>query len=156
MSENIEQQLSREGYYVSTTVGMSMYPMLRNRRDRVIIFPLEKGERLKKYDLPLYHRPDGKYILHRVIAVRDGYYLIRGDNTYIIEKVPDSWVLGKVTEFYRGERHILSTSRGYAIYIRFWRLIYPLRFVFVKIKRFMEDTMIKVRYRLARLFKKDR
>ena len=144
MSENIEQQLSNEGYYVSTTVGVSMYPMLRNRRDRVIIRPLEKGERLKKYDLPLYHRPDGKYILHRVIGVRDGYYRIRGDNTYAVEKVPDEWILGKVTEFYRGDRHILSTSRGYGIYIRLWRLIYPLRFVFVKTKRLAAAVLRKL------------
>ena len=150
MSENIEQQLSKEGFYVSTTVGFSMYPMLRNRRDRVIIRPLADGERLKKYDLPLYRRPDGKYILHRVIGLRDGYYLIRGDNTYMVEKVPDSWVLGKVTEFYRGNRHILSASRGYRFYARFWRWIYPFRFVFVKLKRFAERVIAK----LIQIFRK--
>ena len=150
MSENIEQQLSKEGFYVSTTVGFSMYPMLRNRRDRVIIRPLADGERLKKYDLPLYRRPDGKYILHRVIGLRDGYYLIRGDNTYMVEKVPDSWVLGKVTEFYRGDRHILSDSRGYRLYARFWRWIYPFRFIFIHLKRFAERVIAK----LVHIFRK--
>ena len=104
MNQTIEQQLAENGFYVSTTVGTSMRPMLRNRRDRVIIRPTD-GARLSKWDLPLYKRPDGKYILHRIIGVRDGYYIIRGDNTYAKEKVPDEWIIGVMTEFYRGNRH---------------------------------------------------
>ena len=98
---NIERQLAEQGFYVSTTVGCSMRPMLRNRRDRVIVLPVGE-ERLKKYDLPLYRRPDGKYILHRIIGVRDGEYIIRGDNTYVREHVRDAWIFGILP---RGEAH---------------------------------------------------
>ena len=126
MNRNIEDQLASEGFYVSTTVGWSMFPMLRNRRDRVVIRPLS-GERLKKYDLPLYRRPDGKYILHRVVGVRDGYYIIRGDNTYRKEKVPDEWVLGCVAEFYRNGKHKSAQGRGYRLYARLWNWLFPLR-----------------------------
>ncbi|HBF14394.1 MAG TPA: hypothetical protein DDW30_01665 [Clostridiales bacterium] len=126
---NIERQLAEQGFYVSTTVGCSMRPMLRNRRDRVIVLPIG-DERLKKYDLPLYRRPDGKYILHRIIGVRDGKYVIRGDNTYAKEYVPDAWVLGYVSEFYRGKRHVLSTARSYRFYACVWNLIYPVRHLF--------------------------
>lgn len=125
-SGNIESRLTEQGVYVSTTVGCSMRPMLRNRRDRVVILPVG-NERLKKYDLPLYRRPDGKYILHRIIGVRDGVYVIRGDNTYAKEYVPDGWVLGYVSEFYRGKRHILSTSRTYRMYAAVWNFLYPVR-----------------------------
>lgn len=126
MSETIEKQLAEQGFYVSTTVGVSMRPMLRNRHDRVIIVPLGE-ERLKKYDLPLYRRPDGKYVLHRIIGVEDGYYVIRGDNTYVKEKVPDSWIVGVMSEFYRGKRHVLADDQGYRRYAAFWQAIYPLR-----------------------------
>ena len=126
---NIEHQLAEQGFYVSTTVGCSMRPMLRNRRDRVILLPVG-SERLKKYDLPLYRRPDGKYVLHRIIGVREGWYIIRGDNTYIKERVPDAWILGYVSEFYRGERHIRTTSRGYRLYARIWNALYPLRYLY--------------------------
>ena len=51
--KTIETQLAEQGYYVSTTVGVSMRPMLRNRSDRVIIRPVG-NERLSKWDLPLY------------------------------------------------------------------------------------------------------
>ena len=126
MSETIEKQLAEQGFYVSTTVGVSMRPMLRNRHDRVIIVPLGE-ERLKKYDLPLYRRPDGKYVLHRIIGVEAGYSVISGANTYVKEKVPDSWIVGVMSEFYRGNRHVLADDRGYRRYAAFWQAIYPLR-----------------------------
>ena len=134
MNQTIEQQIAENGFYVSTTVGTSMRPMLRNRRDRVIIRPTD-GKRLSKWDLPLYKRPDGKYILHRIIGVRDGYYIIRGDNTYAKEKVPDEWIIGVMTEFYRGNRHVLATDRHYRRYAAFWQTIYPLRLPFRWLRR---------------------
>ncbi len=130
MSGTIEEQLQKEGYYVSTTVGVSMRPMLRNRHDRVILRPVGENEVLKKYDLPLYRRPDGKYILHRIIEVHDGYYIIRGDNTYQKERVPREWILGVVTEFYRGKRHVQASDRSYRRYAAVWQSIYPLRVPF--------------------------
>ena len=51
--------------YVSTTSGVSMYPMLRNRRDTIIVKPPTAP--LKKYDVPLYRRGDD-YVLHRIIG----------------------------------------------------------------------------------------
>jgi len=129
----IETQLAQEGYYVSTTVGMSMYPMLRDRRDRIVVIPLGE-KRLKKYDLPLYRRPDGKYVLHRIIGKKDGVYVIRGDNTYAKEYVPKEWIVGYVSEFYRKGRHVLSSSRAYRLYAAFWSFIYPVRLGYVKMR----------------------
>lgn len=145
----LEEQLRQDGYYVSTTVGMSMFPMLRNRRDRVVIRPM--GEcRLKKYDLPLYRRPDGKYILHRVIGVREGYYIIRGDNTYRKEKVPDEWIVGYVTEFYRKGKHHSSNQKGYRCYARLWNWIYPLRWAAIHVR----GTLSKIKHGMLRIFRK--
>lgn len=141
---NIERQLAEQGFYVSTTVGCSMRPMLRNRRDRVIVLPVGE-ERLKKYDLPLYRRPDGKYILHRIIGVRDGEYIIRGDNTYVREHVPDAWILGYVSEFYRGEKHILSDSRGYRFYARAWNFLYPVRYLYHLFRAFASRVWHQLR-----------
>lgn len=129
MTANIEYQLKEQGVYVSTTVGMSMWPMLRNRRDRIVVLPVGE-EKLKKHDLPLYRRPDGKYILHRILDVREDHYVIRGDNTYQREYVPHEWVIGYVSEFYRKGKHVSSNSRAYHFYIVAWRLIYPARWCF--------------------------
>jgi len=144
MNQTIERQLEENGFYVSTTVGMSMWPMLRNRRDRIVLHPIEQGKRLSRFDLPLYRRRDGKYVLHRIIDVKDGYYVIRGDNTYIKEKVTDAQIIAVMSEFYRKGRHVTADSRGYRIYARFWNLIYPFRLVAHKIRTLVWRVMVKL------------
>ena len=126
---NIEEQLKANGVYVSTTVGTSMKPMLRNRRDRIVLVAIGEA-RLKKWDLPRYRRADGKYVLHRIIDVKDDHYVIRGDNTFFKEYVKDEQILGYVTEFYRGKRHVSTDEKGYRRYAAFWQTIYPLRVPF--------------------------
>ena len=73
---SLEEELRSGKTCVSTTVGDSMEPMLRNRRDTIIIEPVHG--RLKRYDLPLYRRPDGKYVLHRILHVKKEGYIICG------------------------------------------------------------------------------
>ena len=131
---DLRSQLAREGFLVSTTVGMSMFPMLRNRRDRVVILPVG-GERLRRWDLPLYLRADGKYVLHRVIAVKKDHYVIRGDNTWVKETVYDGQIVGVVSEFHRGERHVLASSRAYRLYAALWHGIYPVRRACLALRR---------------------
>ena len=133
MNHSIEESLRENGMHVSTTSGYSMMPMLKDRRDRVILRPVEE-QPLRRYDLPLYKRPDGKYVLHRIIKVCDGYYIIRGDNTYVNEKIPFDWVIGYVTEFYRKGRHVSADSKRYRFYAAFWHFIYPLRLLKRKIR----------------------
>ena len=64
-----EEQLDLHGQLIYTNVGDSMMPMLRENRDLMVI--TRKGEgRMKKYDAILYRRPNGKYIMHRILKVR--------------------------------------------------------------------------------------
>jgi hypothetical protein len=119
--------------------------MLKNRRDRVILRSLNKGEVLKKGDVPLYLRPTGgKYILHRILRVRDGYYIIRGDNTFLLEKVPFDWVKGVMTEFYRKGKHVSAKQKGYRFYAAVWQGIYPVRYVFFLIRRILSKIKHKL------------
>lgn len=128
---HIEDILHENGVYISTTVGTSMYPMLRDRRDTVIIRPVE--ERLKKYDVPLYRR--GKdYVLHRIVKVTPNGYVICGDNCLHKEyQVTDEQIIGVLKGFYRGDRETDMDGNGYRLYCRVWVAAYPLRYV---IKRF--------------------
>lgn len=61
----IEEALESQGFYMSTTVGVSMFPLLRNRRDTILIRPVT--EPLKKYDVPLYK--ENNYVLHRIVKI---------------------------------------------------------------------------------------
>lgn len=58
--------------------GTSMLPLIRGGRDTVVL--KECSGRLQKYDIPLYIRSDGSFVLHRVVGVRDGAYIMCGDN----------------------------------------------------------------------------
>ena len=59
--------------------GTSMLPMLRQGRDSVELSPLP--QKLKKYDLPMYRRDNGQFVLHRVVAVSDSCTCM-GDNQF--------------------------------------------------------------------------
>ena len=135
---DIKKILSEDGMFVSTTSGVSMYPLLRDRRDTVIVTPTAK--RLKKYDVALFLRGDS-YVLHRVIKVLPDSYLIRGDNCIMSDKVMDADILGKLTGIYRGDNEIDMQSRGYKTYSRLIvffspivRLKLRLKFIFNRIK----------------------
>ncbi len=105
--------------------GVSMKPMLRQGKDGVILSPAP--QKLKKYDLPLYRRPDGKFLLHRIIAVQDDHYVCCGDNQCEPESpVYHSQVIAVVTAFTRGERLICVNAPGYRLYCRLWCAARPL------------------------------
>ena len=144
MNEQIEEQLREEGYYVSTTVGRSMGPMLRNRRDRVVLRSVGTEERLERLELPLYRYPDGRYVLHRIIGIEEDVYLIRGDNTYAVERIPHAWVIGVVTEFYRGEKHWSVEDRRYRRYAALWQWLYPLRAFLRRVRGFVGRSVRRI------------
>jgi hypothetical protein len=83
----------------------------------------------------LFQRGDGQYVLHRVIAKRKDYYLIRGDNCYDNEKVYPQQIYGLLKGFYRGEEYISCTeNRRYRCYVVRLRFGYPARWVYLKLK----------------------
>ena len=77
--QTIEEVLLSRGKYIGPTVGVSMLPMLKNRRDTIVVEA--KKERLQRLDVALYRRGDA-YVLHRVLQPIEGGYIIRGDNCY--------------------------------------------------------------------------
>ena len=133
----IEDVLATQGVYVGPTVGVSMLPMLKSRRDTIVVHP--KTERLKPLDVALYKRGDA-YVLHRVIEPIDGGYLIRGDNTYSDEYIREDAVFGVLVEFYRKKRKepIPCTDKRYLAYAK-------RRVKTYKIRRFFVLTKWKIR-----------
>lgn len=111
------------GHSFFQTVGDSMEPLLHNRKSTVVIET--KKTPLKKYDVALYHRPTGEYVLHRVLKVLDGAYLICGDNRTWVETVPEEWIIGVMTDYYPNEHNqsISCSSKVYQQYLKtlWWR-----------------------------------
>lgn len=115
-----EEELRKHGRLIYTNVGTSMLPFLRQRRDLLIIEPRPEG-RCKKYDVVLYKRPDGKYVLHRILKVRKDSYVICGDNRRVREfGVPDEWIFGILTGVIRDGKQINVTDPQYRLYVHLW------------------------------------
>lgn len=123
---HIEDALAQQGMYVGTTVGVSMRPMLRNRRDTIIVEPLH-GRRLRRFEVPLYRRGDA-YVLHRCVEVHPSGYTMLGDNCLNKEPgISDERVIGVLTGFYRGNKQVNMGGFPYRAYVRVWYALYPLR-----------------------------
>ncbi len=105
--------------------GNSMLPMLREGIDSVVLSPLP--DKLKKYDLPLYKRTSGQYVLHRVINTGETYTCI-GDNQFYKETgLYHNQMIALVTAFSRNGRDISTNNFGYRIYCRLWHYSRPVR-----------------------------
>lgn len=105
--------------------GTSMLPMLRQGKDEVVLSPVP--QRLKKYDLPLYRRENGQFVLHRVIKAAESYTCI-GDNQFRKEPgLSHEQMIAVVSAFSRGGKEHSVTELGYRIYCRLWHYSRPVR-----------------------------
>ena len=129
----LELQLKRGGRARLTVTGYSMMPMLHNHRDTVeLIAP--RGQ-LKRGDIALYRRDNGRYVLHRVIGLQGADYICCGDNQAEREPVRQEQVLAVVDGFVRaGKRHSL-TEAGYRLYAGLWVRGFWLRRPYIAIRR---------------------
>ena len=94
------------------------------------MFTVEKkgSGRLQAGDVALYRRPPDSYVLHRIVEVRPGDYVILGDNCVSREYgVTDADILGVMTGFMRGGRAHSVTERGYRLYTALILHTIPLR-----------------------------
>ena len=137
----IEDVLLSEGKYVGPTVGISMLPMLKQRRDTIVVRP--KTEKLKPLDVALYRRGNN-YVLHRVLYPTETGYVIRGDNCYTDEIVPEEDVFGVLTEFFSKDKHILCTDKSYLRYARRRVKSYPWRRFWVRLKQKIKNAVKRV------------
>lgn len=128
----IEEVLDNEGSVTFTPKGSSMLPLLLGDRDTVTlskpIFPL------KKYDIPLYKRNNGAYVLHRIIKVDNDSYVMRGDNQTVDEKgIKQSQIIAVVTGFNRKNKEYNMKEFSYKLYCKVWVNSLLLKKIIVKL-----------------------
>ena len=117
--------------------GNSMFPLLRNGKDSVI---LEKclPDELKPMDVVLF-RYRGSYVLHRIIQRMGDDLLIQGDGSIVaIEQCTVNDVVGKVTSIRRSSGKVLSVND--------WKWTFPSRLW--RCSNFMRKFLLRVSYRL--------
>lgn len=112
--------------------GTSMLPFLKEGRDTVTLAPPPK--RLKKYDIPLYRRKNGQYVLHRAVKVDETYTCI-GDNQFTLEYgIEHEQIIGVCSSFVRNGRKISTTDQKWLLYAKIWHFTRPIRHLFARVK----------------------
>lgn len=142
-----EEVLAKQGILVYTITGVSMMPLLRQRKDLVVIKP-KPEDRLRRLDVPLFLRDNGQYVIHRVLWVRKNDYVMCGDNQWHPERgITDRHIIGildavirdGVTYPLRSTPEHPHVSWKYLLYVHLWCDLYLLRapivYIIGKLKR---------------------
>lgn len=89
--------------------GNSMFPLLRNNKDEVVLYPCIKEE-LKPMDVVLFMYK-GRHLLHRIIQRKGDDLLLQGDGSYVAKEVCTiDDVIGKVQFVVRPTERIISVD----------------------------------------------
>ena len=140
---SFEELLKKDGRLIYTNVGDSMYPLIR-QRDLLVIEPLKRP--LRRFDVPLYRRDSGQYVLHRAIRVGDGEFSARGDNRCGLERgIRTDQVLGILTAIIRDGKTVSLDSPEIKRYERGLRLRYPRKYFFFRTKSIMSWAKRRLR-----------
>lgn len=122
-----DEMLQEKGYLIYTNVGVSMMPFLRERRDIIEIRQKDRATRCRRYDVVMY-KMGNKYILHRILKVRQNDYVICGDHNFRREfGVTDDRILGVMTRVIRNGKSIATDNIWYKLYVHLWCDLYPIR-----------------------------
>ena len=135
---SFERELAEHGKLVYTNVGVSMMPLIREKRDVMVIETCKEPP--KRLDAVLFYRDDvqgrGKYVVHRILKTyKNGSYLIAGDHDSSGEIVQKDHVLGVLTSLVRDGKPFAFRGFRYWCYLHFWCAPYHLRFFFLRVFR---------------------
>ena len=132
-----EEIINTQGKLIYTNKGDRMMPLIKEGRDLIVISKV--NGRLKKYDVPLYKRDNGQYVLHRILKVRENDYVICGDNRYYKEYgITDKHIIGVLTAVIRKDKEISVNSFGYRLYVHLWCDFFLIRKIILKSKNVLK------------------
>ena len=124
--------MTREGMEVDLPVSdNSMSPFLRDNRDSIYL--KKPSEELKRGDMVLFRRSNGKYIMHRISKITEkGYYTV-GDAQFFEEgPIKREQICGIVTKVRRKGECISKGDFVWDFYENVWSRIIKLRKPFLK------------------------
>ncbi len=117
---NYKTELDKNGAIAFVPRGNSMWPIIKNHKQSVIIRKKEPSERLKPFDVAFYLRENGAFVLHRIISVTERGYLACGDSQFDLEMVSEEQVFGVLEGFYKGKRYVKATDAKYLKRVKKW------------------------------------
>jgi hypothetical protein len=111
---------------IVSPIGKSMLPLIREGKDSVRIDVINR--KIKKFDVVLYQKKTGEYMLHRIIGRNQQGFILCGDNQWKMEfGVQEDDIIGIMTAVYRQEKEIPISNFGYRLYSKIRVYLRPFR-----------------------------
>ncbi len=112
----IDEVISGGGEFRITPNGISMLPLIRPGVDSIsLVLPID----VKKGDIVLYKRDNGQYVLHRVMYIKKGFYVMCGDNQRELEfGITNEHILAKLKDIFRDDILINTDDKKYKKYFK--------------------------------------
>ena len=117
----ILESIKDGGQFVFSPRGVSMLPTIIPEKDSVV---LVEPKDLKKRDIILFTRENGVFVLHRIFDIKDGKYIINGDNQLWYEETTSERIIAKVEEIRKENGKIIkyksftSTPTNIKLFVR--------------------------------------
>ena len=124
--------------------GVSMEPYIRDKTDKITLVKVSRE--LKKGDVPLYKRDNGKFVLHRIVGIGDEGYIMRGDNQWVTEYPVKKSSIKAVLKSVERNGKVFSADGAYS----------KLYSLFLPAIRFRRKMMNFIKYRYNKHFKSRR
>ena len=105
----IAESIKDDGQFILFPRGTSMNPSIYEGTDCVALVEISEPQR---FDIVLYKRKSGQFVLHRIMKIKNGKYTMCGDNQYIFEKdIERSQLLAVVREIRKEDGSIYDINK---------------------------------------------
>jgi hypothetical protein len=109
----IKDSLSQGQEVIFNPFGDSMFPTLVGGKDQVTLI---RPDLIRTMDICLYERKDHTYVLHRLIKIKKGEYLMMGDNQFALERgISKEDIIGVVKNITHNNKIVNCRSNTYLL-----------------------------------------
>ena len=134
----IREVVESGGEFVMKTHGTSMLPLLHDGSDSVV---LASKSYFEIGDVAFYKRPNGQYVLHRIVGKRADGFVMRGDNQIINEYgITSEHIIAVMRAFIRNGKRTDVSDADYQKYVSTLKLRYRKK----KIRAFITSVKKKL------------
>lgn len=113
----MQEVIESGGEFTFTPNGTSMLPLIRPGVDSVTL--IKPTEPLKVGEAVFYLRDNGQFVLHRIVKIENGEYIMCGDNQFDLEKgITDKHILAKMKALIRDGQVVDDSNPKYQKYIK--------------------------------------
>ena len=99
--------------------GTSMMPLIKEGRDSVML--VAPPEEICIGEIAFYKRDCGKFVLHRVVGIKDGLYTMCGDNqTWLEEGIRRDQIIAVVCSMKLDGKRITTDDAKYQKWLKRW------------------------------------